>query len=193
MTCCVPDALTSPGQAATGFRIFPKEVVLPRKVRVSPSMVVSCLALFFALGGSALALDGHQAKAVRCPAGQPRAIATVTGLPDLGGGVPGVFQGLPNHWTGAGRYFGYRWSCSGQPIQVKALIPDPKTDTYGFDIRFPGNPGHVATVSSNAIGTLATSVSPSKDFNGFEVRTDAYAETGRVGIPEVAMVTLVVF
>lgn len=167
--------------------------MLRRKVRVSPSMVVSCLALFFAFGGSALAFDGHQAKVVRCPAGQPRAIATVVGLPDLGGGVPGVFQGLPNHWTGAGRYFGYRWSCSGQRIQVKALIPDPKTDLYGFDIRLPGNPGYVATVSSNAIGTLATSVSPSKNFNGFEVRTDANQETGHPEIPEPAMVTVVLF
>ncbi len=167
--------------------------MLRRKVRVSPSMVVSCLALFFAFGGSALALDGHQSKVVRCPAGRPRAIATVVGLADLGGGVPGVFQGLPNHWTGAGRYFGFRWSCSGQRIQVKALIPDPKTDLYGFDIRFLGNPGYVASVSSNAIGTLATSVSPSKNFNGFEVRTDAYQETGHPAITQSAMVTVVLF
>ncbi len=166
--------------------------MLPRRVVASPSMVVSCVALFLALGGSAFALGGQAAKAARCPAGQPRAIATVIGLGNLGGAQPGVFD-LPDHWTSSSMYFGYQWSCSGQRIQVRALMPRSSTNHYGFDIRFPGNPGQVASVSSNAIGTIATSVSPSKSFVGFEVRADAYKETEYVGNLEQAMVTVVLY
>jgi hypothetical protein len=162
------------------------------KARPSPSMLVSCLALFFAVGGSAFALDGRVAKAVGCPAGQPRAIATVTGLGDLGGAEPGVFQ-LPDRWTSSPKYLDYQWSCSGQRIQVRALTPTSNPNLYGFDIRFPGNPGQVATVSSNAIQTIAPSVSASKSFAGFEVRTDAYKETGYAGNAELAMVTVVLY
>jgi hypothetical protein len=155
-------------------------------------MVVSCLALFLALGGSAFALGHQTARTARCPAGTPRAIATVTGLGNLGGAQPGVFQ-LPDRWTSSSTYFGYQWSCSGQRIQVRALTPKSSTNLYGFDIRFPGNPGQVASVSSNAIDTIATSISVSKSFAGFEVRTDPYKETGYGGNPEEATVTIVLY
>ncbi len=163
------------------------------KVRVSPSLVLSCIALFLALGGSALALGAStgRVRTVRCPAGAPRAIATVVGLANLD--PQGGLFALPNSWTSSRRYFDYAWSCSGQAIQVKALMPGPNSDAYGFDIRFPGNPGNVAMVSSNAIGTLARSVSPSKQFPGFEVQTAAYSGARYASSPQLAMVTVVLY
>jgi hypothetical protein len=161
------------------------------RVSVSPSLVVSCLALFMALGGSALALGTRTAKTVRCSSGAPRAVATVVGLANLD--PQGGLFALPSSWTSSRKYFDYAWSCSGQAIQVKAMAPGPNSDAYGFDIRFPGDPGRVAMVSSNAIGTLARSVSPSKQFPGFEVQTAAYSGARYGSTPGLAMVTVVLY
>jgi hypothetical protein len=128
-----------------------------RALRLSPSVVLSSLALFFALGGSAFALRTGDAK-VRCPVGAPRAVAYVTGAPNVGPGD------LPNDWSGAANLFGYRWSCAG-PVQVRK-----SKHGFGFDIRFPGNPGKVAVATAASDTTLAVSVAPQPD-GSFHVST----------------------
>jgi hypothetical protein len=127
--------------------------MLLRPSRLSPSFVLAALALFFALGGSAFALRQTTPKPVRCAVGTVRAIAYVTGIPQQG------IANLPNAWSSAPALFGYRWSCSGAPIQVrKSTGPNG-----GFDIRFLNNPGRypVATAATN--DTRAISISPNAD------------------------------
>jgi hypothetical protein len=108
----------------------------------SPALVVSLVALFFALGGTAFAVGSRTLAAQpRCAAGAVRGIAVVTGGSTQGvGNMTSTFSSDPG-------LFGYRWSCGGGAIQVRQ-----SSSVQGFDIRFPGNPATVAIVSSSANG-----------------------------------------
>ena len=139
----------------------------PLRLRVTPSLVVSLLALFFALGGSAAALRGVTSKTNRCPAGSVKAIAIVTGNPAEG------IENLPAAFSGAANLFSYRWSCSGAPgtIQLRKSTRDTGTSGYrGFDIRFVGNPGKVALANAASDGPIAISANPVSD-GSFHVST----------------------
>ena len=126
------------------------------RLHLSPSFAVAMLALFFALGGSAFAVREAAPKpkpAPRCPVGSARAIAFVTG--DLRVGI----ANLPNDWSANPTFFGYRYSCSGGPVEIRK-----SPLTYGgFDVRFPGNPGRYAVATVAADATLAVSVTPKPD------------------------------
>jgi hypothetical protein len=115
-----------------------------RLLSQSPALVVSLLALFFALGGTAFAVGSKTLSAQpRCAAGAVRAIAVVTGTSTQGvGNMSSTFSSDPG-------LFGYRWSCTGSAgkIQIRQ-----SSSVQGFDIRFPGNSATVAIVSSAANG-----------------------------------------
>lgn len=113
-----------------------------RLLSQSPALIVSLLALFFALGGTAFAVGSRTFSAQpRCAAGAVRGIAVVTGASRQGVG------NMTSTYSSAPGLFGYRWSCTGGRIEVRQ-----SPSVQGFDIRFPGNPATVAVVSSNANG-----------------------------------------
>jgi hypothetical protein len=125
-----------------------------RLLTPSPALVISLVALFFALGGTALAVGSRSlAPQPRCATGSVRGIAVVTG-----DSVQGIGN-LGSQYSSDPGLFGYRWSCTGGKISVRQ-----SSHTQGFDIQFPGNPATVAIVSSDAYGTpYSGSVSRSPD------------------------------
>lgn len=107
---------------------------------VSPALVVSALALFFALGGSAFAVKNRSSAAPspfqkRCATGAVKGIAIVTGEPTKG------IENLETEYTAAANVFGARWSCTGGAIQVRRA-------GAGVDVRFVGNSAATAIVST---------------------------------------------
>jgi len=139
----------------------------PLRLRVSPSLVVSVIALFFALGGSAAALRASSAKVVKCPAGSVRAIAIITGNTAEG------IENLPAGFSGDAKLFSYRWSCTGAPatIQIRKSTRDTGAGGYrGFDIRFAGNPGKVVVANGSSDSPVAASSAPVGD-GSFHIST----------------------
>ena len=117
-----------------------------RLPKPSPALVISLVALFFALGGTAFAVGSKTlASQPRCATGAVRGIAIVTG------GLNGL-DSLPSSATyeNDASLFGYRWSCTGGQI----LVRKPR-DQNGIDIQFVGNPSTIAIVSSAANGSPA--------------------------------------
>ena len=110
-----------------------------RSARPSPALIVSLLALFFALGGTAFAVGSKELVAQpRCATGAIRGIAVVTGASTQGPG------NMSDKYSTDPGLFGYRWSCTGKGIQVKRTAGS----SQGYDIQFVGNPSTVAIVSS---------------------------------------------
>jgi hypothetical protein len=121
-----------------------KETPMRRLPRLSPAMIVSLLALFFALGGSAFAVGSNALSAQpRCAAGAVRGIALVTGA------KTDISSLSSSTYTSASSLFGYRWSCTGGAILVRKAAGV----LGGVDVKFAGNPSTVAIVSSAASGT----------------------------------------
>ena len=113
-------------------------------MRPSPALLVSMLALFFAVGGSAYALGASSASPQpRCQTGAVRGIAVVTGDPLHG------IQNLPGQFSGQKRFFARQFNCTGGLVQVRKL----GAGTYA--VRFAGvsNPSVVASpYSDTAVG-----------------------------------------
>ena len=109
----------------------------------SPAVLVSLVALFFALGGTAFAVGSKVIKPQpRCATGAIRGIADVNGESVDGvGNITAIYSSDPG-------LFGYSWSCTGGQILVRESRGKP-----GIDIQFVGNPSTVAYVSSDAFGT----------------------------------------
>ena len=106
-----------------------------RARRPSPALVISALALFFAIGGSAFALGRHTAVAQpRCADGAVKGYATVVGDPRVG------IQNMPSSYSSNGRLFSARFDCAGSAVQVRRVGD-------AFQIRFNGIIGHAALVS----------------------------------------------
>ena len=101
-----------------------------RSLSIRPGTAIAVLALFFALGGSALAVgervQGASATQRRCSEGAVRGVAMVTGSSAGVGSVPSAF-------TTAKALFARRFNCSGKPIQVR------RTSIGVFEVRFVGN------------------------------------------------------
>jgi hypothetical protein len=112
------------------------------RFRPSPALLISLLALFFALGGTAFAIGSKTAPAQpRCATGAVRGIAVVTGARiDL--------STLTSNYTSDSSLFDNRWSCTGGQIQVRKA-PGAQA---AIDVKFDGNPATVAIVSSAANG-----------------------------------------
>jgi hypothetical protein len=110
------------------------------RLPLSPGTVIALIALFFALGGSALALGEHvQSSSVaqqRCANGAVRGIAVVTGIPSQG------IANLPGDFTGAGKYFGRKFNCTGRAVQAR------RVEMGVFEVRFVGIAGASAVASA---------------------------------------------
>jgi hypothetical protein len=159
----------------------------PARLRLTPSFVIAVVALFFALGGSGLALKAATAK-VKCPAGSVKGIAIVTGNPAEG------IENLPVDFSGSAKLFGYRWSCSGAAttIQIRKSTRDTGAAGYrGFDIRFVGNPGKVVVANTGTDTPITASVAPVGD-GSFHVSTAGDVKQGTFA-PRSAPVVLVLF
>ena len=111
-----------------------------RRLHLSPGTVIGLIALFFALGGSALALGEHvQGPSVaqqRCANGAVRGVAVVTGISSQG------IANLPGAFTGAGKYFGRKFNCTGRAVQAR------RVETGVFEVRFVGISGASAVASA---------------------------------------------
>ena len=77
----------------------------------SPTTVLAGAALFFALGGTAVAVSDAVRPQARCTTGAVRGIAGVTGDPTKGIG------NLPGSFTGDKGLFSRRFNCSGGAIR----------------------------------------------------------------------------
>jgi len=114
-----------------------------RLPKPSPALIVSLVALFFALGGSAFAIGANELSAQpRCATGAVRGIALITGA------KTDISSLSSSTYTSASSLFGYRWSCTGRAILVKKA----SGTAGGVDVKFAGNPSTVAIVSSAASG-----------------------------------------
>ena len=124
------------------------------RLRVSPSMVVALIALFFAVSGSTFALAAKKKPAPaqpKCAVGAVRGIIEVTGQPDHG------IANVPDAYTSDPSYFGQRWSCSGGAMQARRL------DKGEFDVKFVGNAAASAVVSGMNDAPVAANVKRSAD------------------------------
>jgi hypothetical protein len=81
-----------------------------RTRRVSPSLGVAILALFVALGGSAVAVTNAK-PVLRCGNGSVKAFAAVE-LDTFVGSFPQQLSAAPN-------LFAARFTCNGQPAQAR--------------------------------------------------------------------------
>ncbi len=118
-----------------------------RTLPVSPATAISLVALFFALGGSALAVGhGLSAAQARCATGAVRGIATVTGEPSAG------IANVPDQFTSRKSVFSRRFNCTGGAVQVR------RTAAGVFEVRFAGNGAQSALASS--VGDAYADVEP---------------------------------
>jgi len=115
---------------------------------ITPGAAIAVVALFFALGGSALAVGEHvQSTSVaqqRCTNGAVRGVAVVTGIASQG------IANLPDSFTGAGNLFGRKFNCTGRAVQAR------RVETGVFEVRFVGISGAsaVASATGDAYATV---------------------------------------
>jgi hypothetical protein len=99
------------------------------------NLVLSFASLVGAL--AVTAAPAPAATAAKCGLGSVRGIAFVTGDPKKG------LANLPDTFSSSATLFGYRWNCSGGVVSIRGA-------SGGFDVKFAGNPGRFAVVSSNS-------------------------------------------
>jgi hypothetical protein len=112
----------------------------------SPALVLSTVALFFAIGGSSYAVSQRVGVAQpKCANGAVKGFAYVTGDPTMG------IHNLGQEFTTNPKDFGARFNCSGKAVQVKR-------NRDVFEIRFPGAPASAAVVASTVPNVPTMSV-----------------------------------
>ena len=122
-----------------------------RARRLSPALVLSAAALFFAIGGSAFAVGQRVGVAQpKCANGAVKGFAYVKGDPNKG------IQNLPQEFTSDPKLFGTSFNCSGRPVQVRRL-------GNVFEIRFPGTAGKLAVVTGAGVDAGFFWVTPLPD------------------------------
>ena len=104
--------------------------------------VVAGAAVFFVLGGSALAVSHSPKKNVRCANGTVRGVAAVVGETNKG------MANVPDQFASTEALFSRTFNCSGGPTQVRRVAVGV------YEVRFPGSGAATALVS--APGTLAS-------------------------------------
>ena len=119
-----------------------------RRLSITPGTAIALIALFFALGGSALAVGERiQAPSVaqqRCANGAVRGIAVVTGIASQG------IANFPDSFTAAGNLFGRKFNCTGKAVQAR------RVEAGVFEVRFAGISG--ASGVGSATGDTYTTV-----------------------------------
>lgn len=143
-----------------------------RHLSITPGAAIGLIALFFALGGSAFAVqDRAQGPAVaqqRCANGSVRGVALVTGIAAQG------IANIPDGFTGAGNLFGRKFNCTGKAVQVR------RVETGVFEIRFVGISG--ASGVGSATGDAVATVQPAPG-GAFRVTLHPAGRDDRVDIP----------
>jgi hypothetical protein len=117
-------------------------------MRITPSTVLAALALFFALGGSAIAVQHAVRPQARCAPGAVRGYIVVNGDPTKG------IANLGDQFTSAKPMVGARFNCAGGAPQAR------RVDAGVYEVRFPGNGTQVAMVSAPAAETTVGLVGP---------------------------------
>ena len=110
-------------------------------MRVSPTTGIAVLALFFALGGSAVAVTEAVNPQARCQPGAVRGFVAVNGDPTKG------MANLPDQFTSAKPLIGARFNCAGAAPQAR------RVNAGVFEVRFPGNAAQVAAASAGVAET----------------------------------------
>lgn len=101
----------------------------------SPALVISAVALFFAVGGSAFAVGQRMGSVQpRCANGAVKGYAYVTGDPQVG------IQNMAESYSSSAKLFSARFDCAGAAVQVRR-----SGDV--FVIKFNGIVGRTALVS----------------------------------------------
>ena len=117
-------------------------------MRITPSTVLAALALFFALGGSAIAVRDAVRPQARCAPGAVRGYIVVNGDPTKG------IANIGDQFTSAKPEVGARFNCAGGAPQARRVA------TGVYEVRFPGNGGQVPMVSAPAAETTVGAVGP---------------------------------
>lgn len=112
------------------------------RARLTPSTVIAVAALFFALGGSALAVSEAVKPQARCGVGSVRGIAAVNGEPSKG------IANIGDQFTSNRAAFGLQYNCGAGAPQAR------RTGRGVYEVRFPGNAARTALVSGAAETTV---------------------------------------
>ncbi len=107
------------------------------RFRPTPATIVACVALFFALGGSAFGVSQALKPQARCSTGAVRGIAVVTGDPTKG------IANVPDQFSNARVLFARAFNCAGPGPEVRRL------GLGSYEVRFPGNAAQSALVSAS--------------------------------------------
>ena len=118
------------------------------RLRPAPSTVIATAALFFALGGSAVAVSEAVRPQARCAAGAVRGFVAVNGDPAKG------IANIGDQFTSAKVAFGARFNCAGAAPQAR------RVNQGVYEVRFPGSASQIATASSPTAETTIAYVSP---------------------------------
>jgi hypothetical protein len=110
-------------------------------MRLSPSTVLAGAALFFALGGSAVAVTEAVRPQPRCQPGAVRGFIAVDGDPAKS------IANLSDQFTSARPAIGVRFNCAGPPPQAR------RVNVGVYEVRLPGNAALVVAASSTTAET----------------------------------------
>lgn len=143
----------------------------PRRLSLTPGAVLGFVALFFALGGSALAVGERiQSPFVaqpRCTNGAVRGVAVVTG-------TSAGMANIPDKFTSSGGLFTRRFNCTGKAVQVR------RVESGVFEVRFVGISG--ASAVGSATGDAYATVEPAAG-GAFKVTMHPAGRDDRVELP----------
>ena len=115
-------------------------------MRASPSTVLAGAALFFALGGSAIAVTEAVRPQARCQPGAVRGFVAVNGDPAKG------IANIGDTFTSARPAIGARFNCAGVAPQAR------RVNVGVYEVRFPGNAAQVAMASAGASETTVAAL-----------------------------------
>jgi hypothetical protein len=115
-------------------------------MRITPTTVIALLALFFALGGSAVAVTEAVRPQARCANGAVRGFIAVNGDPTKG------IANIGDQYTSAKPAVGVRFNCAGAAPQAR------RVNTGVYEVRFPGNASQVAAASAGAAETTVAAL-----------------------------------
>ena len=115
-------------------------------MRITPTTVIALLALFFALGGSAVAVTDAVRPQARCANGAVRGFIAVNGDPTKG------IANIGDQYTSAKPAVGVKFNCAGAAPQAR------RVNTGVYEVRFPGNASQVAAASAGAAETTVAAV-----------------------------------
>ena len=142
-----------------------------RRFSITPGTALGVIALFFALGGSALAVGERiQSPSVaqqRCTNGAVRGVAVVSG-------TSAGMANIPDKFTGAGNLFARKFNCTGKAVQVR------RVETGVFEVRFTGIAG--ASGVGSATGDASATVEPAAG-GAFKVTMHPAGRDDRVDLP----------